>query len=556
MLNNSSVHFTSAFTFEMWIKPTNACTSVYCHFLVKEEEYAFAVVNGTYQVALNGTSGGWAWQDTTIKAQIGSWQHIAFSHVANVDSISMYLNGLLVYTGPAEHLSTLNFATSSSSFQIGARVGNSNSLSAAGSQSFIGSIDEVKLWQTVRSQSEIRDDMDSYGPTNDSNLKTYFDFNDISGSTISNKASGGAGTLTMISSPTVSTLEITTVSSGTKVVKFPRSYISANGWKPPLGITSINLLAVGGGGGGGNNVGNGGGGGGGYSINNLAVSSESTIRIKVGTGGVGGRYTAAGTLTYNGTTLMDGQNGTSSITTVNGSSFTGGGGGGGGTIWTNNLCAGDVSGSLSLGGTAGTATGTSGTALSGATGGAVSSNQSIANGASGFSSSITGSSAFYGSAGGAAGGWNGSVTGTGTNSQGGSGSGVDGLDQTGSGGGGNAAGCLVGGKGGSGIVIFAFSAFGGVPTAISSATYRTATSISVTVSEAGKVSFYAFGKVIPGCRAKATVTSATITATCQWSPSQRNSVPVIAKYSPTSVPSSVVTIDFGKVWVSNRSSRR
>jgi hypothetical protein len=557
MTNDSSVQFTSAFSFEMWMKPTNSCSGIYCTFIVKEEVYAFAIVNGNYQFALNGTSGGWVWQDTTIPAQINSWQHFAMTHAANTNLVSMYLNGLLVYTGPADHLSTLNFYNPATSFQVGARVGNSNSLTQPGVQSYIGSIDEIKMWQTTRTQAQVQSDMHTYGPTNDSNLKAYYDFNDISGSTILNKAVGGGGTLTMKNSPTISDLEISTVSSGTKVVKFPRTYLSANGWKPPLGISSLNALVVGGGGGGGNNVGNGGGGGGGYLINNLSVSDSTNFAIKVGTGGAGGRNAAAGNITYDGTTLMDGQSGESSVATVNGTSFTGAAGGGGDTIWSTNLCG--SSGAVSLGGTSGSGSGSSGTSFSGGAGGALSGTQSVANGVTGFSSSITGSSAFYGSGGGA-GGWSGYVAGSGANSQGGTGNGsastIDGLNQTGSGGGGNAAGCAVGGKGGSGVVIFAFNASGALPSAISSAIFRTATSLTVTVSEAGKVTFYAQGKVIPGCKARPTITSASITATCSWRPSQRTAVPITAKFAPTSLPSNLITINFGTVQVASRTGKR
>ena len=554
MTNDSSVHFTSAFTFEMWLKPTDLCSSGYCHIFVKEEEYTLSIYNGTYQLALKGTSDSWVWQDTTIKPQINSWQHIAITRAARADAISMYLNGEVVYTAGAGGLSTLDFATKTSSFQIGARVGNYNSLNAAPDQSFIGSVDEVKLWQTARTQSQVQSDMHSYGPTNDANLKAYYDFNDISGSTILNKAFGGGGTLTMKNSPVISALETTQVSSGTKIVKIPRSYLSANGWKPPLGISTLNALVVGGGGGGGNNVGNGGGGGGGYLINGVAVSNTSSIAIKVGTGGAGGRQIAAGNTTYDGTTLMDGQSGESSTATINGSTFTGGGGGGGGTIWSNNFCGG--TGQLSLGGTSGTGSGSGGTASTGGAGGAVSGTQSIANGVTGFSSSITSPSAFYGSGGGAGGVWNGNATGVGANSQGGDGNGVNGLNQTGSGGGGNLSPCLEGGKGGSGVVILAFNASGALPTAISSAIFRTPTSITATVSEVGKVTFYAQGKVIPGCKARPTISSASITVTCTWKPSQHTAVPLSARFAPASFPSNLITIDFGTVQVLPRTGKR
>jgi hypothetical protein len=553
---SSGFVITSAITIEAWVYPTSDCVSAaFCHIVRKEDGWALAIASGKYKYALNGASGGWAWTDTTIEPRLNEWQHLALVRENNASTVSFYLNGLLVYTGSSGAVSNGPFKNSSYNFTVGAMTSDFNDLNATPYYPFIGNLDEIKVWQTARTQAQIISDAHTYGPTNDSNLKIYYDFNDVSGSSLVNRSSGAdaSTTLTLKNSPSFTSIETSTVTSGTKVVRFPRSYISANGWKPPLGVSSINLLAVGGGGGGGNNVGNGGGGGGGYQVNNISVSSSSNIGVKVGTGGQGGRNIAAGTLTYDGTTLMDGQRGDSSVATINGSTFVGNGGGGGDTIWSNNFCGG--SGQLSLGGSSGTSSGTGGTAYSGGAGGAVSGTQSVANGVTGFTSTITGAT-YFGSGGGAGGVWNGNATGNGANSQGGNGNGSNGLNLTGSGGGGNTSGCLVGGKGGTGIVIFAFNAFGGIANAISSANYRTQTTITATVSEAGKVTFYAHGKVIPGCKSRATVSSASITATCQWKPSQRNAVPITAKFAPTASPANLVTIDFGSVRVSSRSGQR
>jgi hypothetical protein len=553
-IQDSAFHFNNAFTWEMWIYPTSDCSGIFCHITAKEEEYVFGIVDKTFRYALNGTGGGWVWIDTTIVPRINTWQHVTLTRAANINSVTLWVNGQAVYTGAAGALGTGNFATATTNFQVGARTGNFNSLTATPAQSYQGSIDELKMWNVARTQSEIQSDMHNYGPTNNAAVQVYFDFNDSSGSTIVNKASGaGAGsTLTVKNSPAFTALATSSVSSGTKIIKFPRTYLSANGWKPPVGISSLNALAVGGGGGGGNNVGNGGGGGGGYAISNLSVSNASTFGIKVGTGGTGGRNIIAGTLTYDGTTLMDGQSGESSIATIKGSSYTGGGGGGGDTIWSNNVCGG--AGQLSQAGAAGTGSGTGGTAYTGGLGGAVSGTQATANGKTGFTTSIT--SGTYGSGGGAGGAWSGNVTGNGADSQGGTGNGSNGLNQTGSGGGGNQAGCAVGGNGGSGIVIFTFTAYSGEPVSITNATFRTATTVSVNVSEVGKVSFFAFGKIIPGCRSRPTVTSATITASCTWKPSRRGPVPITAKFVPTSAPSSIANINVGSVFVANRTGKR
>ena len=93
-------------------------------------------------------------------------------------------------------------------------------------------------------------------------------------------------------------------------------------------------------------------------------------------------------------------------------------------------------------------------------------------------------------------------------------------------------------------------------TALSAATspnpnYRTANTITATVSKPGKVTFYQQGVVIPGCKNK----TATSTATCNWKPSRRGKISVTATLTPTDlgfVPSTG-SINFN---VLNRSGSR
>jgi hypothetical protein len=149
--SHSASHLTNAFTWEIWLNPTNACTSIYCHIFAKENEYVLGVVNGTYQYALNGTAGGWVWIDTTIAARINTWQHVALSRAASTDAVNFYVNGELVYSNSsAGTLSTGNFADTSYNFQIGARTGNVSNADQAPAQSYIGSLDEIKFWKTAR----------------------------------------------------------------------------------------------------------------------------------------------------------------------------------------------------------------------------------------------------------------------------------------------------------------------------------------------------------------------------------------------------------------------
>jgi hypothetical protein len=81
----------------------------------------------------------------------------------------------------------------------------------------------------------------------------------------------------------------------------------------------------------------------------------------------------------------------------------------------------------------------------------------------------------------------------------------------------------------------------------------TAITITATVSTAGKVKFFANGKVIGGCAAK----SATTSATCSWKPAiQGQSVALTALLDPTSGSFSNVRSSELNVGVTRRSGRR
>ena len=100
--------------------------------------------------------------------------------------------------------------------------------------------------------------------------------------------------------------------------------------------------------------------------------------------------------------------------------------------------------------------------------------------------------------------------------------------------------------GGSSITI---SLTGGANTAVKG----TAVTITATVNVAGKVKFYANGKVIGGCAAK----SATTSATCSWKPSvQGQSVLLTALLDPTSNSYSNVKSAALNVGVTRRTGRR
>ncbi len=67
----------------------------------------------------------------------------------------------------------------------------------------------------------------------------------------------------------------------------------------------------------------------------------------------------------------------------------------------------------------------------------------------------------------------------------------------------------------------------------SSTTYRTISTLTATSDSPGKITFYAFGKAIPGCKGiVATGSSSTYTATCAWKPSVHGTQVITAAIVP------------------------
>jgi hypothetical protein len=103
------------------------------------------------------------------------------------------------------------------------------------------------------------------------------------------------------------------------------------------------------------------------------------------------------------------------------------------------------------------------------------------------------------------------------------------------------------------------SAFNGLSLAgaVTSASYRTAILITADISVASKVTFRLNGKVIPGCKKKlATGSGSSFTIGCNWRPSMRGYVTLVATANPVADGIPSATASPIKVFVNNRSGPR
>jgi hypothetical protein len=102
------------------------------------------------------------------------WSHIAYSYSPST-GINVYINGALVYQTVATGL--INCTTSLLP-RIGCRIDPSETIY------FNGGIDDVRLWKVVRSQNNIKQNMNIELTGNENGLVAYWKFDEQPGNTV------------------------------------------------------------------------------------------------------------------------------------------------------------------------------------------------------------------------------------------------------------------------------------------------------------------------------------------------------------------------------------
>jgi hypothetical protein len=162
----------TAFTIEAWVKWTpSAATDV-----------QFICGKGVAQMELHTGGGAGAnglrfipttqvYLDAANVLPTGVWTHVAVVYNPSESLAKMYINGVEVSltNGGVNPLSTA-IANTATPFYIGSR--------SDASYRFNGSMDEVRVWNQVRSQSEIQADMDNAISAASSGLINYYNFNE------------------------------------------------------------------------------------------------------------------------------------------------------------------------------------------------------------------------------------------------------------------------------------------------------------------------------------------------------------------------------------------
>ncbi len=188
----ASAAFNSAnsITCEAWLNATQWKAQIYQGTIVGKDGsntsgYALRCgANGKLSFVIGGP-GGWTEATCGSVMQANVWTHVA--GVFDNGSIKIYINGNLVGT---------NTASSITASTVGLIIGESPGFAG---RVFKGYLDEVRVWNTARSQSEIAANMTVDLPNNEPGLVAYYKFNQISGTTTPNEISAtlnSTGTLT------------------------------------------------------------------------------------------------------------------------------------------------------------------------------------------------------------------------------------------------------------------------------------------------------------------------------------------------------------------------
>lgn len=168
-----SLRMTDSLTMEAWFKADGHADATSTIILNKEGEYEIGIgPNGHLIWAFANSTPGWSWHDTGFQIALGEWTHVAVTYDAG--EVYAYVNGNLVdaYYGSG---SIGDQYPSMNELRIGGRLNN-----PAG-QHFDGQIDEVRVWDVVRSARAIRAGLDASVSPTSSGLVGHWKFEPFDG---------------------------------------------------------------------------------------------------------------------------------------------------------------------------------------------------------------------------------------------------------------------------------------------------------------------------------------------------------------------------------------
>jgi len=180
---SNSTSYSNTMTIEAWIKTT--AYSSYDEIVgwgntssSTNHSVEFRVANGKLEFGIN--TNGWQAVASSASVNTGNWVHVAV--VKNDTDIKLYINGTQDGSG------TINQSPSVNVMEIG---GFYYQQEMKYDYYFTGNIDEVRIWNTARTASEISNNMCKELTGSETGLTNYYKMNEGSGSTLNDNKTNG-----------------------------------------------------------------------------------------------------------------------------------------------------------------------------------------------------------------------------------------------------------------------------------------------------------------------------------------------------------------------------
>lgn len=196
--NNSSVtcpatpslNLTEQVTIEAWINPAGwgSMANLGMGRIIEKSNFSVLLIGqgGSYNpqslalwLSTSGSSPGFI-NTTANSIKLNEWQHLAVTYDGSSSAVKMFINGI---EQPLKNIAGTPSGYIKDNAAIDLKIGSS-----ANRLAFDGTIDEVRIWNIVRSASDIQENMNHYLKGNDPGLVGYWQMNEGSGAIIEDKS--------------------------------------------------------------------------------------------------------------------------------------------------------------------------------------------------------------------------------------------------------------------------------------------------------------------------------------------------------------------------------
>lgn len=179
--NRSTLRFQSNFTVEAWINPTEASGFPISFMNLTTDYkngYGFGFVNGKLRFLVHPLSMAVAdWENLPgVDIPLNQWSHVAGTYDGKV--VKIYLNGVLA---DSKTTSTTSQSVLWNTLPTGLYIGRYMATTPSEASYFKGMVDDVRLWRTARSASEIATLFNAKLAGNETNLAAYWNYNEGEG---------------------------------------------------------------------------------------------------------------------------------------------------------------------------------------------------------------------------------------------------------------------------------------------------------------------------------------------------------------------------------------